>query len=227
MNPNFKTLSIFLFSLVFSFLSCKKDEERNLNSPGIIENRIGEIASKYSIPKEILLTAAYTQSNFGADSIEVKNELSDSKREFYYGIQRHELPKHITPDSSPDSDPHLTFYQITEYLAEKIKELSEQRKEEDPKWLDLVTEVIVGNVDSDKKPKQHMTLKPMIQNFNDGFTSYQDNEVILLKTNQNPLPNSFHLNNESTILKNNQLTKQIRAHIRYRKYQGQKQKITQ
>ena len=111
-----------MFSLVFLISSCKKEDKKNLNSSGEIQNKIGEIASKHSIPKDILLTAAYTQSNFGADHKEVKKELSDSKRELYYGIQIDDLPKHI----NLDSDSNLAFYQITEYLASQMREKSKK-----------------------------------------------------------------------------------------------------
>ena len=122
----------------------------------------------------------------------LKKEVSLKKREPYYGIRKDEIPAHINPDS--DS----ALYELTEHLASKIRILSEERKKENPNWFDLIAEVIVGNEDSDKSLKHRMTLKPMIQNYNDGFKTYLGNDVIILKPSSQPLPDSFYINSEKT-----------------------------
>lgn len=177
---------------MFLPLACQQEENKKTRNMGEIEKKFSHIASEHKIPKNFLLTAAYTQSNFGVDKDMLKEEVSLQKREPYYGIRKDEIPAHINPDS--DS----ALYELTEHLASKIRILSEERKKGNPNWFDLIAEVIVGNEGSDKSLKHRMTLKPMIQNYNDGFKTYLGNDVIILKPSTQPLPDSFYINSEKT-----------------------------
>jgi hypothetical protein len=139
---------------------------------GPLSKEIMQASADEDIPPEILLIAAYVQSNLGVEAEAIAGHLQFAKREPVFGIHHDEL----------EGINYIDKYEISRFLARKIKALVEKRNvARANEYLYFAAKAIIGerHVESEH---EDILVNSLYGNFldayNQGFISFLPHDEI-------------------------------------------------